>query len=67
MMDSKLLENYKFSEPINSEMTPNGSCEFAGSKLFDGASGRKCQCDSLECFGFLDSLIYLSCQLDGKH
>jgi hypothetical protein len=52
MMCSKLLENYKFPEPINSEVAPVGSCEFAGPKLFEGSLGRKCQADSLECFCF---------------
>lgn len=40
-MGSKLLENYKFPEPINSEVAPVGSCEFAGPKLFEGSLGRK--------------------------
>jgi hypothetical protein len=61
MMGSKLLENYKFPETINSEMAPNGSCEVVGPKLFEGSSGRKCQADGLECFGFSDPKLYCSC------
>jgi hypothetical protein len=61
MMGSKLLENYKFPETINSEVAPNGSCEFAGPKLFEGSLGRKCQCDGLECFAFSDAEVYDTC------
>ena len=50
-MGSRLLENYRFPETVNSETVPNGSCEFAGPKLFDGSLGRKCQADGFECFG----------------
>ncbi len=60
-MGSGLLENYIFPENVDSEVAPAGSCEFAGPKLFDGASGRKCQYDGIECFGFSDPLIYASC------
>ena len=60
MMGSKLLENYKLPEPINSEVVSNGSCEFAGPKLFDGSLGRKYP-DGLECFGFSDPNLFCSC------
>jgi len=60
-MGSKLLENYKFPEPINSEVAPIGSCEFAGSKLFEGSLGRKCQSDGLECFNFSNPEVYNTC------
>ena len=33
MMDSRLLENYKFPETINSQVAPSGSCEFTGSNV----------------------------------
>ncbi len=52
MMGSKLLENHKFPELVNSEVAPSGSCEFAGPKLYEGSLGRKCQSDKLECFLF---------------
>ena len=61
MMGSKLLENYKFPEPINSEVAPNGSCEFAGPKLFEGSLGRKCQSDKLECFSFSNPEDFATC------
>jgi hypothetical protein len=61
MMGSKLLENYKFPESVDSDVAPDGSCEFAGPKLFDSASGRKCQSDGLECFGFSDPEVYATC------
>ncbi len=57
MMGSKWLENYKFPELINSEVAPNGSCEFAGPRLFEGSLSRKCQSDGLECFGFSDQTL----------
>lgn len=60
-MGSKLLENYKFPEPVNSEVVPSGSCEFAGPKLFEGSLGRKCRSDDLECFGFSDPSLFCSC------
>ncbi len=60
-MGSKLLENYKFPKPIDSEAAPNGSCEFAGPKLFDGSSGRSCRFDGLACFRFADPVIFASC------
>ena len=61
MMGSRLLENYKSPETINSQVAPSGSCEFTGSKLFDGSLGRKCQSDGLECFNFSNSEVYASC------
>jgi hypothetical protein len=61
MMGSKLLENYKFPETINSEVAPAGSCEFAGPKLFEGSLGRKCQADGLECFNFSNPEVYDTC------
>ena len=61
MMGSRLLENYKSPETINSQVAPSGSCEFTGSKLFDGSFGRKCQSDGLECFNFSNPEVYDSC------
>jgi len=61
MMGSRLLENYKFPETINSEVVPSGSCEFSGPRLFDGAIGRKCQSDGLECFSFSNPEVYAAC------
>ena len=60
-MGSRLLENYKFPESIDSALAPDGSCEFVGEPLHDGASGRKCKSDGLECFGFSDVNVYASC------
>jgi hypothetical protein len=60
-MVSRLLENHKFPETVNSETVPNGSCEFAGIKLFDGSSGRKCESDGVGCFDFLNPEVYASC------
>lgn len=62
-MTSRLLENYKFPESIDSEMLPNGSCEFAGPKLFEGAAGRRCQPDGLECFSFSNPKVYAACPI----
>ena len=61
MMGSKLLENYKFPETINSEVAPSGSCEFVGELLFEGALGRKCMSDGLSCFVFSKDVVYASC------
>ena len=60
-MGSRLLENYKFPENVDSSLAPDGSCEFVGERLFDGALGRKCRSDGLECFGFSDANAYPSC------
>ena len=60
-MGSRLLENYKFPENVDSSLTPDGSCEFVGESLFEGASGRKCRSDGLACFGFSDAVVYASC------
>jgi len=60
-MASKLFENYKFPESTDSAVAPDGSCEFAGLKLFEGASGRKCQSDGLECFSFSNPKVYAAC------
>ena len=60
-MGSRLLENYKFPENVDSSLAPDGSCEFVGESLFDGALGRKCKSDGLECFGFSDAVVYASC------
>ena len=60
-MGSRLLENYKFPENVDSNVAPDGSCEFVGELLFDGALGRKCRSDGLECFGFSDANAYASC------
>ena len=60
-MGSRLLENYKFPENVASSLAPDGSCEIVGEPLFDGASGRKCRSDGLECFGFSDANAYASC------
>ena len=35
MMGSRLLENYKFPENIDSAVATDSSCEFAGPKLFE--------------------------------
>jgi hypothetical protein len=60
-MGSRLLENYKFPENADSNLVPDGSCEFVGELLFDGALGRKCGADGLECFNFSDAEVYASC------
>ena len=60
-MGSRLLENYEFPISLDSDVAPDGSCEFAGSKLFEGASGRRCQCDGSACFDFSDSQVYALC------
>ena len=60
-MGSRLLENYKFPESIDSAVAPDGCCEFAGAKLFEGAAGRRCQSDGLECFSFSNPKVYASC------
>ena len=60
-MGSRLLENYKFPENVDSSLAPDGSCEFVGECLFDGALGRKCRSDGLACFGFSDAFVYASC------
>ncbi len=60
-MGSKLLENYKFPETVDSGAAPDGSCEFAGAKLFDGSAGRRCQPDGLECFGFSNPDLHALC------
>jgi hypothetical protein len=60
-MGSRLLENYKFPANVDSNLVPDGSCEFVGERLYDGALGRKCKSDGLECFGFSDANIYASC------
>ena len=59
-MGSKSLENHRFPETVNS-VAPEGTCEFAGPKLFEGSLGRKCQSDGLECFAFSDTEPYSSC------
>ena len=60
-MGSRLLENYKFPENVNSSLAPDDSCEFVGEPLFDGSLGRKCGADGLECFNFSDAEVYGSC------
>ena len=60
-MSSRLLENYRFPVNSDSNLAPDGSCEFVGECLFDGALGRKCRSDGLECFGFSDANAYASC------
>ena len=60
-MVPRLLENYKFPENADSNLVPDGSCEFVGELLFDGALGRKCGADGLECFNFSDAEVYASC------
>ena len=60
-MGSRLLENYEFPVTLDSDVVPDGCCEFAGSKLFEGASGRRCQCDGSACFDFSDSQVYALC------
>jgi hypothetical protein len=60
-MGSRLLENYKFPENVNSSLAPDGSCEFVGESLFEGALGRKCGADGLECFSFSKVEVYASC------
>ena len=62
-MGSRLLENYKFPESDDSAVAPDGSCEFAGAKLFEGASGRRCQCDGSACFQFMESQVYALCPI----
>ena len=36
-MSSRLLENYRFPVSVDSDVAPDGCCEFAGPKLFEGA------------------------------
>jgi hypothetical protein len=60
-LGSRLLENYKFPENVESSFAPDGSCEFVGELLFNGSNRRKCQSDGLECFGFLNPEVYASC------
>ena len=62
-MGSRLLENYKFPANVdcNLDLAPDGSCEIVGERLYDGALGRKCKSDGLECFGFSDAVVYASC------
>ena len=60
-MGSRLLENYEFLVNADSDVAPDGSCEFAGSKLLEGAVGRRCKYDGSECFDFSDSQVYVSC------
>ena len=60
-MGSRLLENYKFPENVDSNLAPDGSCEFVGEPLFEGASGRKCRSDGSACFGFSNADVYASC------
>ena len=61
MMASRLLENYRFPENVDSSLAPDGSCEIGGEPLFDGATGRRCRSDGLACFGFSDAVVYASC------
>ena len=61
MIGSRLLENYQFLASVDSDVAPDGCCEFAGPKLFEGASGRRCQRDGLECFNFSDPKLYDLC------
>ena len=60
-MGSRLLENYEFPACLDSDVAPDGSCELAGSKLFEGAVGRRCKCDGSACFDFSDSQVYVLC------
>jgi hypothetical protein len=60
-MGSRLLENYKFPENVDSSLAPDGSCEFVGESLFEGALGRKCRSDGLACFVFSNAVVYASC------
>jgi len=53
-MDSRLLENYKYPENVDSNLAPDGSCEIVGESMYEGALGRKCKSDGLKCFGFSD-------------
>lgn len=62
-MGSRLLENYKSPENFDSDLAPDGSCEFAGAKLFEGASGRRCRCDGSACFQLLDFQVYALCPI----
>ena len=60
-MGSRLLENYEFPVSVDSDVAPDGCCELAGSKLFEGAVGRRCKCDGSACFDFSGSQVYVLC------
>ena len=48
-MGSRLLENYKFAEIIDSDLAPDGSCEFVGESVVKGSKSRLCNADGGFC------------------
>jgi hypothetical protein len=56
-----MFSNVKPVNEVFSGVPPDGSCEFVGTPLFDGAKGRVCKCDGRSCFNFSDRKIYGSC------
>jgi len=50
-------------KPVNeasADFPTEGSCEFAGEPLYDGAEGRTCKCDGGSCFHFDKPGVYYS-------
>jgi hypothetical protein len=60
-MGSGLLENYEFPVSMDSDVPPDGCCDLAGPKLFEGSVGRRCKSDGSACFDFSDSQVYVLC------